>query len=44
MISGSHSKGRDEPDRGNLTEWVRPHDRYGAGGSVDTTGRYNPEG
>ncbi len=37
-------KGRDEPDRGNLTEWVRPHDRYGAGGSVDTTGRYNPEG
>ena len=37
-------KGRDEPARGNLTDWVRPHDRYGAGGSVDATGRYHPEG
>jgi hypothetical protein len=25
---------------GNLTDWVRHHDRYGAGGLVDITGRY----
>jgi predicted dithiol-disulfide oxidoreductase (DUF899 family) len=24
----------------NLTDWVRHHDRYGAGGFVDSTGRY----
>lgn len=38
-------KGRNEtgPQR-NLTDWVRPHDRYGAGGTVDATGRYHPEG
>jgi predicted dithiol-disulfide oxidoreductase (DUF899 family) len=34
-------KGRNEtgPNR-NLTDWVRHHDRYGDGGSVDATGRY----
>jgi predicted dithiol-disulfide oxidoreductase (DUF899 family) len=35
-------KGRDEhgPHRG-LIDWVRHHDRYDAGGHVDTTGRYH---
>lgn len=33
-------KGRDETINGNLTDWVRHHDRYGDGGSVDPTGRY----
>jgi predicted dithiol-disulfide oxidoreductase (DUF899 family) len=34
-------KGRDETGpRRNLTDWVRHHDRYGAGGSVDGSGRY----
>jgi len=34
-------KGRNEtgPNH-NLTDWVRHHDRYGAGGFVDGTGRY----
>jgi predicted dithiol-disulfide oxidoreductase (DUF899 family) len=34
-------KGRNEigPNY-NLTDWVRHHDRYGAGGFVDATGRY----
>lgn len=32
--------GRNEPERGNLTDWVRHHDRYGAGGHVDDTGRF----
>jgi predicted dithiol-disulfide oxidoreductase (DUF899 family) len=34
-------KGRNEtgPNR-NLTDWVRHHDRYDAGGFVDATGRY----
>lgn len=32
--------GRNEPDRGNLTDWVRHHDRYAARGAVDTTGRF----
>jgi predicted dithiol-disulfide oxidoreductase (DUF899 family) len=34
-------RGRDEngPAK-NLTDWVRHHDRYGAGGHVDATGRY----
>lgn len=26
----------------DLTDWVRHHDRYDAGGSVDRTGRYRP--
>jgi predicted dithiol-disulfide oxidoreductase (DUF899 family) len=40
-------KGRNETGpRYNLTDWVRHHDRYDAGGSVDRTGRYvaaNPQ-
>jgi predicted dithiol-disulfide oxidoreductase (DUF899 family) len=35
-------KGRDETINGNLTDWVRHHDRYAAGGSVAATGRYMP--
>jgi predicted dithiol-disulfide oxidoreductase (DUF899 family) len=35
--------GRNEPVRGNLTDWVRPHDRYGRRGHVEMTGRYVPE-
>jgi predicted dithiol-disulfide oxidoreductase (DUF899 family) len=34
-------KGRNEPERGDLTDWVRLHDRYGTGGTVDATGRYH---
>jgi predicted dithiol-disulfide oxidoreductase (DUF899 family) len=34
--------GRNETINGNLTDWVRHHDRYGAGGSVAATGRYEP--
>lgn len=37
-------KGRNEHGRGNLTDWVRHHDRYGAGGHVDGTGRYRAGG
>jgi len=34
-------KGRNENGpRHNLTDWVRHHDRYGAGGTVAETGRY----
>lgn len=34
-------KGRNETGpRGNLTDWVRHHDRYDAAGSVDHRGRY----
>jgi predicted dithiol-disulfide oxidoreductase (DUF899 family) len=34
-------KGRNENGPGhNLTDWVRHHDRYGAGGRVDPTGRF----
>jgi predicted dithiol-disulfide oxidoreductase (DUF899 family) len=35
-------KGRNETINGNLTDWVRHHDRYEAGGSVAATGRYVP--
>jgi predicted dithiol-disulfide oxidoreductase (DUF899 family) len=35
--------GRQEEDgRGNLSDWVRHHDRYGAGGQVAPTGRFEP--
>ncbi len=35
------AKGRNEQGPNfNLTDWVRHHDRYGAGGHVDATGRY----
>jgi predicted dithiol-disulfide oxidoreductase (DUF899 family) len=33
-------KGRDETINGNLTDWVRHHDRYAGGGSVDPTGQH----
>jgi predicted dithiol-disulfide oxidoreductase (DUF899 family) len=37
-------KGRDETGlRGNLSDWVRHHDRYGATGAVASTGRWVPE-
>ena len=36
-------KGRNEHVRGNLGDWVRHHDRYGAGGHVDPTGRFQAE-
>jgi predicted dithiol-disulfide oxidoreductase (DUF899 family) len=32
--------GRNEPDRGNLGDWVRHHDRYGASGHVDPAGGF----
>lgn len=36
-------KGRNETGpRGNLTDWVRPHDRYDEGGSVNSLGQYQP--
>jgi len=36
-------KGRDEAGpRGNLSDWVRHHDRYGATGTVASTGRWQP--
>jgi predicted dithiol-disulfide oxidoreductase (DUF899 family) len=35
-------RGRDETINGNLTDWVRHHDRYGASGSVAPSGRYVP--
>ena len=36
-------KGRDEPINGNLTDWVRHHDRYQSGGFVHPAGRYVAE-
>jgi predicted dithiol-disulfide oxidoreductase (DUF899 family) len=37
-------KGRDETGpRGNLSDWARHHDRYGATGAVAQTGRWVPE-
>jgi predicted dithiol-disulfide oxidoreductase (DUF899 family) len=45
MFLGTYSylditpKGRDETIRGNLTDWVRHHDKYDSGGGVDPTGR-----
>ena len=37
-------KGRDESGpRGNLSDWVRHHDSYGAAGTVAATGRWQPE-
>jgi hypothetical protein len=40
MILDIMPKGRNETGRGDLTDWVRHHDRYGAGGHVAATGRY----
>jgi predicted dithiol-disulfide oxidoreductase (DUF899 family) len=37
-------KGRNETGpRGNLSDWVRHHDRYGSAGMVAPTGRWVPE-
>jgi len=33
-------KGRDETASGNMTEWARPKDRYGADGYVDEIGQF----
>jgi len=44
MVLDLTPKGRNEPERGNLTDWVRPHDRYGKHGRVDEYGRYHAEG
>jgi predicted dithiol-disulfide oxidoreductase (DUF899 family) len=36
-------KGRDENGPyHSLTDWARPHDKYGQGGMVEPTGRYHP--
>jgi predicted dithiol-disulfide oxidoreductase (DUF899 family) len=35
-------KGREETINGNMTDWVRHHDRYSTGGTVAATGRYVP--
>jgi len=36
--------GRNETGpEGNLTDWVRHHDKYGSGGHVDATGKYVEE-
>jgi predicted dithiol-disulfide oxidoreductase (DUF899 family) len=36
-------KGRNENGPNfDMTDWVRHHDRYAAGGTVDATGRYRP--
>jgi predicted dithiol-disulfide oxidoreductase (DUF899 family) len=40
MLLDLTPKGRNERVNGNLTDWVRHHDRYGAGGFVDSAGRY----
>ena len=43
MLLDLTPKGRNEtgPNH-NLSDWVRHHDRYGAGGFVDAGGRYRP--
>lgn len=33
-------KGRDEPERGNMTDWARPHDRYDVPGDVNPIGQF----
>ena len=41
MLLDMTPKGRNETGpRHNLSDWVRHHDRYDAGGYVDHTGRY----
>jgi predicted dithiol-disulfide oxidoreductase (DUF899 family) len=41
MLLDMTPKGRNENGpRGDLSDWVRHHDKYGAGGFVDSTGRY----
>jgi predicted dithiol-disulfide oxidoreductase (DUF899 family) len=36
-------KGRNETEGGNLTNWVRHHDKYDAPGHVDRSGRFRAE-
>ena len=36
-------KGRNETVRGNLTDWVRPHDRYDATGATNPFGQFVAE-
>jgi predicted dithiol-disulfide oxidoreductase (DUF899 family) len=43
MVLDMTPKGRNEGARGNLSHWVRHHDRYEAPGFVDGTGRYHAE-
>jgi len=43
MLLDIAPKGRNEGGPGNLTNWVRHHDRYNAGGYVANTGRYVAE-
>ncbi|MFL1406539.1 DUF899 domain-containing protein [Marinobacter sp. M1N3S26] len=44
MLLDMTAKGRNETGPSfNLTDWVRHHDRYDAGGHVDETGRYRSE-
>lgn len=33
-------KGRNEPERGNMTEWLRPHDRYDVPGHISPIGQF----
>jgi predicted dithiol-disulfide oxidoreductase (DUF899 family) len=41
MFLDMTAKGRNESGpAGNLTDWVRPHDRYDEGGSVNILGQY----
>ena len=40
MLLDLTPKGRNESPRGNLTDWVRHHDRYDGAGHVDRGGRY----
>lgn len=41
MLLDLTARGRDETGPNfDLTDWVRHHDRYGAGGHVDSSGRY----
>jgi predicted dithiol-disulfide oxidoreductase (DUF899 family) len=42
MVLDIMPKGRNENGRHDLTDWVRHHDRYDAGGHVADTGRYVP--
>ena len=39
IVLDATPKGRNEGERGNLTDWVRLHDRYATGGRVEPTGR-----
>jgi predicted dithiol-disulfide oxidoreductase (DUF899 family) len=41
MLLDLTPKGHNETGpNGNLSDWVRHHDKYGAAGFVDNTGRY----